>query len=131
MYKTPLLIKSFFAAAVILPNTAVKFDTADGWVVQATASTDLVIGYADELGFNAADVLVAGRRVNITIDGVAEVIAGGIITAGQRLTTGALGAAFVAAPAAGVNAQITGFALASAVAGDIIPVLLSPSVMQG
>jgi hypothetical protein len=36
-----------------------------------------------------------------------------------------------AAPGAGVNNRIVGFALVSAVVGDVAAILLSPCVMQG
>jgi hypothetical protein len=51
---------------------------------------------------------------------------------GLPVTADSLGRGVAAAPAAGVNNRIIGFALDAAVAaGDQIRVLLSPGLMQG
>jgi hypothetical protein len=47
------------------------------------------------------------------------------------VTSGAAGVAAAAAPAQGANAHVIGIALVSAASGDIFPILLAPSVMQG
>lgn len=60
-----------------------------------------------------------------------EVVLGGTVTRNDRLTSDANAAAVTAAPAAGINAHVVGIALASGVSGDIIPVFLSNSVLQG
>lgn len=130
MYKNNLLIKSFLAVSAILPYTAVKFDSSDTTVVNAGAATDLIIGYADELGIDAAGI-AKGDRVNVVLAGIAEAKAGGNITRGAKVTSGAAGVTVAAAPAQGVNNQIAGIALMSAASGDVIPVLIAPSVMQG
>lgn len=91
----------------------------------AAASTDLVIGV------NEALPVVAGERVDVIRAGIADVEFGGNVTRGQPVTADADGKAVAAAPAAGVNAHIVGFAEVSAVAGDIAPVMLTRGVMQG
>ena len=94
-------------------------------MAQAAASTDLVIGV------NEALPVAAGERVDVIRAGIADVEFGGNVTRGQPVTADADGKAVVAAPAAGVNAHIVGFAEVSAVAGDIAPVTLARGVMQG
>ena len=56
---------------------------------------------------------------------------GGTVARGAPVTADASGKAVAAAPAAGSNVRIIGFAEVSAVAGDIAPVLIAPGVMQG
>jgi len=130
MYKNQALIKSFLGSAAMLPYTVVKFGADDNTVSPATAVGDLLIGVINEIGHTAADV-TNGSLCSITVSGIAELKLGGTVTRGQRLTINASGQGVNAAPAAGSNNQIIGLALKSGVAGDIIPVLLSPSVMQG
>lgn len=119
------LIKTLIAGAAILAHRILKFDAAADTVVQAAASTDLLVGVSD-LGADAAD-----DRVDVILDGIALVEYGGTIAAGARLTTDADGKAVAAAPAAGANAQIIGVAMVAGVAGDIGSVRIAPSVMQG
>ena len=69
--------------------------------------------------------------VDVTLGGPAEVVLGGAVTRGQPLTSDANAAAVAAAPAAGVNAFTSGFALASGVAGDVIPFHAMRGVIQG
>ena len=63
--------------------------------------------------------------------GIADVEFGGAVTRGAAVTSDANGKAVAAAPAAGSNVRIIGFAEVSAVAGDIGPILVAPGVMQG
>ena len=78
----------------------------------------------------SADV-ASGGRCDVRLSGVAEVDAGGTITRGALITSDASGKAVAAAPATGVNNRVIGFALASAVSGDIVDVFLTPSTLQG
>lgn len=121
----PTLTKNYTAEGAIAAHRIVKFGAADGSVTQAAASTDLVIGV------NEALPVVAGERVDVIRAGIADVEFGGNVTRGQPVTADADGKAVAAAPAAGVNAHIVGFAEVSAVAGDIAPVMLARGVMQG
>lgn len=130
MYKNPQIIKSFLATAAIAGNLAVKFGADDSTVAVATASTDLVIGFTDELGITTDDI-TKGKRVDVVMAGIGEITAGGDVTRGQRLTATTGGKSIAAAPAAGVNAQVSAIALASAADGDIIPALIQLSVMNG
>lgn len=120
------MIKGFAAEAAIGKFRITKFGTADLQVVPATGPTDLLVGVAD----GAADAAI-GDTVDVTLSGPGEVVLGGNVTRGQPLTSDANAAAVVAAPAAGVNAYTIGFALASGVAGDVIPFHAVRGVIQG
>lgn len=123
---TTQLIKSYIAEAAVAGNLFVKPGAnSDDNVLPAAGSTDLIIGATTNLG---GDI---NKRVDVVMDGIADIQLGGSVTRGQKLTSDANGKGIAAAPGAGVNAQIGGIALASGVSGDIIPVLLNPSVMQG
>jgi hypothetical protein len=134
MYSNEELIKSFKGSSAILPYTVVKFGADDLTVANATAVSDLAFGVANELGLSATDI-TNGALVDIVVAGIAEVRVGAAVTRGQKLTVDASGQAVPAAPAAGTNNQIIGIALKSGAfassVGDVIPVLLIQSVMQG
>ena len=120
-----ILEKQFVAEAAIAANRIVKFGAADDKVLQAAAVGDKLIGVCD----NVAPAL--GERVDIIVSGIADVRIGGAVTRGDPLTTDANGKGVAAAPAGGTNNRIIGMALASGVLDDIIPVLVSPSMLQG
>lgn len=130
MYNNRGLTKSFLGAVAIAANTIVKFGAADDTVTPAAASTDLLMGISNEMGLSAADIS-SGSSVDIVLEGITELKIGGNVTRGQKLTSDASGQGVVAAPAAGANAHIIAIAMRSGVAGDIIPVLVEQSVMQG
>lgn len=123
---TPTLIRNFIAGGTVGQYRIVRFGAADGEVVQASAATDAILGVSCQPGSTPQ-----GARCDVVLDGIAEVIAGGAITRGQLVTADATGAAVPAAPAAGVNNRVLGIAQVSAVAGDIIPVLLKQGQVQG
>jgi hypothetical protein len=119
------MMKAFVAETAITRRRIVKFGAADNAVVQAAAATDLGFGVASEI-----DAAI-GQTCDVVLSDIADVEFGGAVTRGAKLTADAQGRAVAAAPAAGVNAQVIGLALVSAVAGDVGPVLLKQSVMQG
>lgn len=121
----PMLTKNYRAEAAVAKRRIVKLGAADGAVVVGAAATDLIFGVSAEI-----DAAIT-ERVDVHVVGVAEVEFGGTVTRGAAVTTDATGRAVAAAPGAGVNNRIIGFALVSAVVGDVAPVLLSQSVMQG
>ncbi|RIK92482.1 MAG: DUF2190 domain-containing protein [Proteobacteria bacterium] len=121
----PGLVKNYLAGAAIAAYRIVKWSDADGKVVQAAASTDALIGVADNLG------IASGARGDIIRSGLAEVEYGGNVTRGDWLTADADGKAVAAAPAAGVNANVIGRAEVSGVAGDIGLVAIAPGRIQG
>lgn len=115
------------AGAAVAPRRIVKFGAADGVVIQAAAAADMSIGVSDSLGASAA-----GDRCEVYTSGPGvEIDVGGNITRGAPITSDANGKAVAAAPAAGANVRIIGFAMASYAAGDIGEFDLSKSVMQG
>lgn len=113
-WRTPLLDKTYTAAAAIEPYRILKFATADTTVTPAAAATDALIGVSDQVG------AASGEAVDITLVGVGEVCLGGSVTRGNSLTADADGQAVVAA----TGNVIIGKALKSGSAGDIIPILL-------
>lgn len=120
-----LLNKAGTAEAAINPYRIVKFGTADGNYVQSSAATDAHVGVCESVG------PALGERLDVTKSGIADVEYGGAVTRGGPVTADANGKAVAAAPAAGSNVRIIGFAEVSAVAGDIGPMLIAPGVMQG
>ncbi|MCE7915414.1 MAG: DUF2190 domain-containing protein [Nitrosomonas sp. PRO4] len=120
-----ILAKNYTAGGAISPFRIVKMGSNDGEVVQAAAATDLLMGVTGELG------PASGERVDIQKIGIARIEFGGTVTRGNPVTADASGKAVAAAPAAGANVRIIGFAEVSAVSGDIADVLLAPSSMQG
>ena len=121
-----ILEKTYVAEAAINANRIVKFGAADGGVIQAAAAADLMIGVASK---DFASVI--GERTDIMRFGIAQVKLGGTVTRGQPVTSDATGQGVVAAPGAGANVRIIGFAETSGVIGDVIDVQIAPSVMQG
>jgi hypothetical protein len=121
----PTLIKNYTAEGDIAACRIVKFGSADGQVLQAAASIDRIVGV------NEALPVAAGERVDVIRTGIADVEFGGNVTRGQPVTADANGKAIYANPAAGVNANIIGFAEINAASGDIAPVLLACGVLQG
>lgn len=120
------LVKTFVAGGAINARALVKPDSTAGQVVAATAATDFLIGVCVQpSGAASAD------RVDVAMEGLIEVVAGGTIAAGDPITAGAAGVAVTAAPSAGVNNRLIGFAYEAGVVGDIIRVIYSPCLMQG
>lgn len=120
-----LLQKAYVAEAAIAAARIVKFGAADGQVVQAAAVGDKLIGVSNEL---AAAI---GERCDIVRVGIADVQLGGAVARGDPITSDANGKGVAAAPAAGINNSIIGFAETSGVLDDVIPVLLAPGRIQG
>lgn len=120
-----LLNKNYVAEAAIAAYRIVKFGAADGQVLQAAAATDSLMGVMESVG------PALGERCDAVKSGIADVEFGGTVARGAAVTSDANGKAVAAAPAAGSNVRIIGFAEVSAVSGDIAPVLIAPGVMQG
>jgi hypothetical protein len=107
------------ARRIVMPHT-----TAGQFVVSNAAGAFL--GVCSQPGGAAS-----GERMDITVSGLVEVVAGGAVTAGAPVTSDANGAAVAAAPGAGVNARVLGYAHEAAASGDIFRVQLSLHTMQG
>lgn len=121
----PLFTKNFRTAAAIAAYRIVRLVTTDDQVQQASAVGDFLIGVSTSIASLIND------RCDVIMAGIAEVEYGGTVTRGALLTTDATGRAVVAAPAAGTNSRIIGFAMESGVVGDIGSVFLSPGSVQG
>lgn len=113
-WRNPLLDKTFTAGGTINPYRFVKFGGGDTVLLQAAAASDALIGVSGQVGAASGEVL------DVTLIGIGEVMAGDNITRGNMVTSDANGKAVVAAD----GNMIAGKALMSAVAGDVIPVLL-------
>lgn len=120
-----LLNKNYLAEAAIAPFRIVKMGAADGGVLQAAAATDSLVGVCEAVG------PASGERCDVVKVGLADVELGGTVVRGGPITSDATGKGVAAAPAAGANNRVIGFAEVSGVSGDIIPVFISPCVMQG
>jgi len=121
----PTLIKSYTAGADLTAYRIVKPGAADGVVIPSAAVSDLLIGVTNDVA------ALNGERQDVIHMGIADITLGGNVTRGNPVTSDSVGRAVNAAPAAGANNHIIGFALISGVLGDIVPVLLSPGRIQG
>lgn len=123
----PILITSHIAAAAIPKRRIVKFGAADNAVLLSAgaAATEFSIGVTTEVD------AITGETVDVVRGGLADVEYGGTVTRGQPVTSDATGRAVAAAPGAGTNNRIIGFAEVSAVVGDIGAVSINPGFMQG
>lgn len=122
---SPTLIKSYAAGAAIRARRFAVPGATDAAMIEATGPATLIMGVFEKLDGAQGDI------VDVVHSGMTEIVLGGTVTRGQPATSDANGAAVTAEPAAGVNARIGGFFMASGVAGDIVPLLVSPGVMQG
>jgi len=114
------------AGAAITPNRLVKMGAADQTAILATGVTAALLGVSVQSVSYAT-----GQTADIVTGGEYDVVAGGTVTRGDKITSDANGAGVTAAPAAGVNNFIVGTALDSAVSGDLFTVQIEPGVMQG
>lgn len=122
----PGFSKTRIAVAAISAYTIVKpSGVNDGEVVPAAAATDKILGVAQNLD------VAQGQYVDVILDDSANVMLGGTVAEGDPITSDANAKGVKAVPAAGANNRILGYALASGVAGDIIPVYLAQGFMQG
>lgn len=121
----PLQHRSVLAQAAIAAFLIMKHGSADNTAALATASSDLLIGTNDALA------KATGEMADYPTAGAGLVVLGGNVTRGQPITADAASKGIAAAPAAGVNARIIGFALQSGVADDVIDYQIAPGMVQG
>lgn len=119
------LQKAYLAEAVIAARRIVKHGSADDKIIQGTSATDKLLGVTTEV---AAAI---NEHTDVIKSGMADVEYGGTVSRGDPLTSDATGRAVVAAPAAGANNRLIGFAEVSGVVGDIGQVWIEPGFMQG
>ncbi len=121
------LVKNVVAGGTVGQRRIVKPHASNaGEYILAAAATDALMGVCVQPGGAAS-----GARMDVQLDGIAEVVAGGTITAGAPVTSDANGAAVTAAPSAGTNNRVIGHAFEAAVSGDIFRVVMRPGSIQG
>jgi hypothetical protein len=124
----PTLTKTFAnASPSVAPYRLVR-------MAAATPDTTLLCTGATEamIGINADIPVVAGQRIDVVLAGIYFIEAGGAFAPGARITSDATGRGVNAAPAAGANVSVIGYALDAAVtAGDIVRVMISQHSFQG
>ena len=117
MGQTDVMSKSAkCTAAVGTAYTIAKFGADDDTFDVASAATDILLGIFQ----HTTDA--AGDEVRIMVLGISRCKLGGTVTRGNAITSDASAKGVVAT----ANKSIVGYALASGVSGDIIPVLLAP-----
>lgn len=122
----PGFSKSYIAASAISKYLLVKpSGVNDGEMVPAAAATDAIAGISQNVD------VAQGQLVDVVHDDSANLLLGGTVAPMDPITSDANGKGVKAAPAAGVNNRIVGFALTSGVSGDIIPVLIKIGYLQG
>lgn len=119
------------AGAAILRRRILKYGSADGVYIQATGSTDFLVGVSDDAGDIPTPTAATPERVDCIDDGYALVDYGGTITRGQYVTSDANGKAIAAAPANGVNAYVVGQAQSSGSNGSVGSIKIQPCIIQG
>ena len=120
------LVKNYKAEAAIEACRIVKFGAADYVVTQGDAATDKLIGVTLP---NLS--IASGESCDVIHSGIVDVQLGGTVVRGDPITSDASGQGVHAAPAAGANNSVLGIALVSGISGDIIPVLITLSSVQG
>lgn len=119
------MFKSFKATTAIGAFLIFKHGTADDTAALATAATDKLVATSDGL---AKDI---GEMVDGDLGFEPKVKLGVAVNRGDALTSDAQGRAIAAAPAAGANVRIIGFASQTGVLDDVIRYLRAPGVVQG
>lgn len=118
-----VLAVGYDASAAITKYCAVKL-TADQTVGPVTAEGDLWIGIS-QYGVTAAEIL-QGKGASVMLMGVSLVKVGaGGVTLGTSVGIDASGQAV----AINTGARVLGIALATGVANDYVPVLLTPGIV--
>lgn len=120
MGQTDVMSKSAkCTAAVTTAFTIAKFGADDDTVDVASGATDNLIGIFQHT------TAAAGDEARVMLDGISRCKLGGTVTRGDPITADA--------NAKGVKASlgqsVVSYALASGVAGDVIPVLLKQSML--
>lgn len=123
---TGLLTKSLEATTAITKRRLVKFGAADGAGVPAVDGTAFIVGVNSD-----CDVAIGERASVHSIGNIADVEYGGTVARGDPLTADGTGRAVTAAPAAGANSYIVGYAEVSGVVGDIGSCYVCPGRIQG
>lgn len=119
------LIKSFIADAAIRSNRIVAFHPSRQAAIEAASAVAALIGVSTSVG------AIAGGPVDVVQQGPTDVLAGGTLARGAFVTSDDQGRA-VAIPARGAQAvtvAVIGQVMATAVEGDIVPIMVAPSLV--
>jgi hypothetical protein len=119
------LIRSFLANADIRGHRIVAFHATKQAATEAASNTAALLGVSTSPGASA------GAMVDVVPLGLSEVVAGGNLVRGARVTSDAEGRA-VAVPAPGAQAvtvSVVGIVQAAAAEGDIVEIVVAPSAI--
>lgn len=131
--RNPGKIVGFTSQSILGDGFLVAMGSADLTVALpsgATPTTPLV-GLVYAPGLTPSGTIASGTVVDVVLDGIYVGRAAGTITRGDLVTSGGTdGTVITATASAGVNAGIIGEALASAVTGDYVSILIRPFIKQ-
>lgn len=124
----PTFTRAYEASAACLPFRIARFSdvAASQKVAGATLNTQPLIGVFDKL---AAQTPIGGL-VDVHRGGLCSVELGATVTAGQELTTDAVGRAIPAVAAAATRVRVIGFADQPGVIGDVIDAWIEPTLLD-
>lgn len=114
------LQKTFYAGAAVAANRIVKPGADNTKVVVGAAATDKVIGVSDNLG------AASGETLDVILDGIALVKAGGTIAMGDLVASDATGQGVATTTA---THRWIGVAMEDAVSGDLFGVRIAPGLI--
>lgn len=114
------LQKTFYAGATVAANRIVKPGADNTKVVVGAAATDKLIGVSDSLGG------ATGEPIDVILDGIALVKAGGSIAMGDLVTSDASGQGVATTTAAN---RYIGVAMEDAASGDLFGVRIAPGLI--
>jgi len=114
------LQKTYYAGAAIAASRIVKGGADETKVVVGAAATDKLIGIGDSLGS------ASGETLDVIIDGIALVKAGGTIAVGDIITSDGTGQALATTTAGN---RYIGIAIDPGVSGDLIGVRIAPGLI--
>jgi hypothetical protein len=126
----PIFRKTLLASGSIAAKTFVIAATgglgSTGYVVaQAVDASRPIVGVCDAIA------LTDTQQGDFILAGIADVVFGGTVAFGDRVTADSTGKAVAHGTTAGTNYEVAGIALRAQVSGDIGPVLLGPCRIQG
>jgi hypothetical protein len=120
------LEKELSVSGSVNQYSLVKFASDDNTCEQASDSTAEILGVAQFAPTTDQP------QVRIRMSGISWVVLGtGGCTRGNPITSDGSGNGVVAAPSAGTNAYIVGYAMGSGIAGQLVPVHIVPQRIQG
>lgn len=117
------LNQSYVAGATVNAYRIVKFSAANT-VIQGAAATDTTVGINQ-----SPQAALSGDQTMICLIGMGQVECGGVVAAGDLLTSDTVGRAVVSLAAP--TDRVIGVALAAGTLGAVIPCVIAPSKNGG